>query len=80
MRITWTTRANVKEGLYLTHEGFHPGEVPQKSIVTINRQGTWSNQLRVVTVELDANSAHLPGDERSPYSSKEAQLHKIEIH
>src|SRR5437763_252106 len=40
LRITWTTRENAREGVYLTEAGFYPAEVPQKQISVVHQRGS----------------------------------------
>jgi hypothetical protein len=68
LRITWTTRRNAREALYLNEAGFYPEEVPAQSFTVIDKQGLSSAPLRPVTIVMTGNAAHLPKKDRISYS------------
>ena len=70
LRITWTTRRNAREALYLNEAGFYPEEVPAQSFRVIDRRELSSAPLRPVTVVMTGNTAHLRKKDRISYSTR----------
>jgi hypothetical protein len=67
MRVTWTTRQNEKEGLYLVEAGFFPIEVPLDHAMVIDAWNGTSAEPRPITLRMKGNTAYLPKSDRTSY-------------